>query len=273
MNNLRLSEIYIYPIKSLGGISLKHSKVTSKGLEFDRRWMLIDEDGIFITQRKYAILALLDVMVIENQLTVQHKHDPDNKLSFLISENNGKTIPVTIWDDQSTGIEVSTAVSEWFSVFMGKSVRLVIMPEKEKRMVDPRYAKNEELVGFSDGYPFLIIGQAALDGLNERLSSPVPMDRFRPNFVFTGGDAHLEDQFDTFNLGGVQFSAVKPCARCVLTTVDQQTAAKSAEPLKTLAEYRTMNKKVMFGQNLIHKGSGTVYLGDQLEVTAWKSEA
>jgi len=268
-----LSEIYIYPIKSLGGISLKHSKVTPKGLEFDRRWMLIDDEGVFVTQRKYAILALLDVTVIENQLTVQHKHDAANQISFPISENNGKTIPVTIWDDQSTGIEVSAVVSAWFSAFMGKSVRLVIMPENEKRMVDPRYAKNEELVGFSDGYPFLIIGQAALDGLNERLSQPVPMDRFRPNFVFTGGNAHLEDQIDTFKLGSVQFRAVKPCARCVLTTVDQHTAVKSAEPLKTLAGYRTINNKVMFGQNLIHNGSGTIHTGDQLEVTVWKAEA
>ena len=273
MNDLRLSEIYIYPIKSLGGISLEQSKVKSKGLEFDRRWMLIDDEGIFITQRKYAILALLDVMLIENQLTVQHKHDPANKISFPIAENNGETIPVTIWDDLSTGIEVSPEVSEWFSAFMGKSVRLVIMPENERRVVDPRYAKNEELVGFSDGYPFLIIGQAALNGLNERLSQPVPMDRFRPNFVFTGGHAHLEDQFDTFILGDVQFSAVKPCARCVLTTVDQQTAERTAEPLKTLAGYRTINKKVMFGQNLIHKGAGMVHTGDQLYVTVWKAEA
>lgn len=272
MNILTLSEIYIYPIKSLGGISLKQSKVTTKGLEYDRRWMLIDDEGIFVTQRKHAILALLNVIVNENQLTVQHKQDTSNQISFPVSENNGITIPVSIWDDQSTGIEVSSTVSQWFSAFMGKSVRLVIMPENEKRMVDPRYAKNEELVGFSDGYPFLIIGQAALDGLNEKLLQPVPMDRFRPNFVFTGGDAHLEDQFDTFTLSNVQFRAVKPCARCVLTTVDQQTAAKSAEPLKTLAGYRTMNKKVMFGQNLIHTGSGIIHIGDPITVTVWKAE-
>lgn len=270
MNELRLSELYIYPVKSLGGISLGTAKVEKMGLEYDRRWMLVDEEGLFVSQRKYADLALLQVSLQADGLSVTHKHHPERSISFGFHESTGKPIAVTIWDDACHGIEVSEKVSAWFSAFMDKVVKLVSIPEDEKRMVDPRYAKNGETVSFSDGYPFLIIGQAALNGLNEKLEQAVPMDRFRPNFVFTGGEAHLEDQFATFTIGEVQFSAVKPCARCVLTTVDQLTAVKSAEPLKTLAAYRLINKKVMFGQNLLQHTTGTVRVGDRIRVESWK---
>lgn len=270
MNEFYLSEINIYPIKSLGGISLQESKIEEKGLQYDRRWMLINEDGWFVTQRKYFELALLQVRINDDQLTITHKQDPGTSISFSLAEARGKSIAVTIWDDMSSGIEVSRPVSEWFSDFMGMKVRLVQMPLNEKRIVDPRYASGNEIVSFADGYPFLIISQASLDGLNERLTQPVPMDRFRPNFVFTGGEPHIEDSFSTFYLGETLFSAVKPCARCILTTIDQQTALSSKEPLKTLASYRSAGKKVLFGQNLTHKGSGTVRVGDQIKVKDWK---
>lgn len=272
MNDFYLSEINIYPIKSLGGISLQEAKIEEKGLQYDRRWMLINEDGVFVTQRKYFDLALLQVTISSGQLMVTHKADPSKTISFSLEEATGETIAVTIWDDTSGGIEVSTAVSEWFSDFMKMKVRLVQMPVQEKRMVDPRYAPGDEIVSFADGYPFLIISQASLDGLNEKLEDAVPMDRFRPNFVFTGGEPHIEDSFGSFYLGETRFYAVKPCARCVLTTIDQQTAVRGQEPLKTLAGYRTIGKKVLFGQNLIHQGSGTVHVGDQLKVQDWKPE-
>jgi uncharacterized protein YcbX len=273
MDTLTLTGLYIYPVKSIGGMSLQVAKAGRMGLEFDRRWMLVNDEGIFITQRKYADLALLQASIEDHRLIVTHKNDPSLSLSMGLHENTGKIIPVTIWDDKCNGLEVSLKANEWFSAFMQMPVRLVYIPDEEERMVDPRYAKQEELVGFADGYPFLLIGQASLDGLNERLDKPVPMDRFRPNFVFSGGTPHLEDQFDTFLIGDTSFAAVKPCARCVLTTVDQQTAAKNAEPLKTLAGYRAKNNKILFGQNLLHKGNGTIRLGDQLTITRWKPSA
>jgi len=271
MDNFYLSEINIYPVKSLGGISLQEAQLEDRGLQYDRRWMLITENGMFITQRKYFALALLQVSIEEGRLTVTHKNDPSKHISFGLEENTGRTFPLSIWDDESQGLEVSESVNDWFSEFLQMKVRMVHMPLEAKRLVDPRYALANEIVSFADGYPCLLIGQASLDGLNEKLSGAVPMNRFRPNFVFTGGTPHIEDTFSNFYLGDTLFSAVKPCARCVLTTIDQQTGEKKQEPLKTLAGYRTINKKVMFGQNLIHKGNGIIRVGDQLKIETWKA--
>jgi uncharacterized protein YcbX len=270
MNDLYLSEIYIYPIKSLGGISLKEAKLDKRGLEYDRKWLLIDEHGVFITQRKHFSLAMLQVTIQDQFITVTHKEDQELKISFPLNKYIAKRIDVTIWDDHTEAYEVDLDVSQWFSKYLQLNVKLVVMAEDTLRRVDPRYAPNGEIVSFSDGYPCLIIGQAALDNLNAKLPEPVLMDRFRPNFVFTGGEPHLEDSFQEFTIGNASFSAVKPCARCVLTTVDQQTGIKGQEPLRTLASYRTINKKVMFGQNLLHQGIATIRVGDQLVVQTWK---
>ena len=146
------------------------------------------------------------------------------------------------------------------------------MPLTAKRLVDQDYASNNEIVSFADGYPCLLIGQSSLDGLNEKLSEPILMDRFRPNFVFTGGEPHVEDSFKDFLIDNVLFSAVKPCARCVLITIDQQTGEKGQEPLRTLASYRTVGKKILFGQNLLHHHLGTIHVGDELKVKDWKEK-
>ncbi|WP_344848844.1 MOSC domain-containing protein [Pedobacter jeongneungensis] len=272
MDSFFLSELHIYPIKSLGGISLEKARLEEKGLQYDRRWMLVDEEGTFITQRKYFELALLAVSISDNRLIISHKIQTNQSISFDLEEDNGTQIPVVIWNDTTAGVEVNTEVSNWFSDFLKFKVKLVKMPVAEKRMVDPRYALNDEVVSFADGYPCLLIGQSSLNGLNEKLQKPIRMDRFRPNFVFTGGTPHIEDQFDTFSIGGTLFSAVKPCARCVLITIDQQTGEKGQEPLRTLASYRTINKKILFGQNLLHQHSGIISIGDELKVINWKME-
>jgi len=270
MNKLHLSEINIYPIKSLGGMSLQSAQMEDRGLQYDRRWMLIDDEGTFITQRKHFELSQLQVNIAEGRLTINHKTRFDQNISFDLEEQTGANITVKIWDDISKGVEVSREVSDWFSNFMKIKVRLVKMAPTENRLVDPRYATDHEVVSFADGYPCLIIGQSSLNALNEKLAEPILMDRFRPNFVFTGGEPHLEDQFNSFSLGDIAFTAVKPCARCVLITIDQQTGIKGQEPLRTLAKYRTFNKKILFGQNLIHSGSGIISVGDELKIQNWK---
>jgi len=270
MNTFQLSEINIYPIKSLGGIRLEKAKLEEKGLQYDRRWMLVDEEGTFITQRKHFELALLAVNIAEGRLIVSHKTLPGQSISFALDEDTGVQIPVVIWNDTANGLEVNAEVSKWFSDFLKFDVKLVKMPLVEKRLVDPKYASNDEIVSFADGYPCLLIGQSALNGLNEKLSDPVRMDRFRPNFVFTGGTPHIEDTFNRFYIGEIQFTAVKPCARCVLITIDQQTGEKGQEPLRTLAGYRTIGKKIMFGQNLLHQQTGEIRVGDELKVIDWK---
>jgi hypothetical protein len=140
------------------------------------------------------------------------------------------------------------------------------MPDTTRRSVDGRYAFNKEIVSFADGFPILLIGQASLDDLNKRLLIPLPMDRFRPNIVFTGGLPYQEDEFNHFQIAGISFFGVKRCARCVITTIDQDTIAQGKEPLRTLNEYRKMNNKIYFGQNLLFLGSGAVSLGDPISL-------
>lgn len=266
MNTLYLSEIHIYPIKSLGGIRLEQAQLEEKGLQYDRRWMLIDDNGMFITQRKYPELALFQLRLEEGRLFVCHKNHPEDEVAFGIDELVGAPIMVSIWDDTSQALEVNPKISQWFSSLMKMNLRLVGMPPEERRLVDTKYAINEEVVSFADGYPCLIIGQASLDQLNKKLEVPVLMDRFRPNLVFTGGKPHQEDDFHIFHIGEIHFTAVKPCARCVLITVDQQSGTKGTEPLRTLAGYRSFDKKILFGQNLLHKGTGILRVGDEIKV-------
>lgn len=160
---------------------------------------------------------------------------------------------------------VSDEVSCWFSDFLGMELDLVVMPESSERKMDSRYAVQKESVSFADGMPYVLIGQSSLDDLNQRLNEPVGMDRFRPNLVFSGGEAYAEDQFKQLQIGEVGFQVVKPCARCVLITVNQQTAEKGKEPLATLATYRTVNNKVYFGQNAVSLTPGIVRVGDPIQ--------
>ncbi|MDQ7816592.1 MAG: MOSC N-terminal beta barrel domain-containing protein [Melioribacteraceae bacterium] len=264
-----LSEIFIYPVKSLGGISLKESDITSRGFKYDRRWLLIDEAGRFITQRTYPQMALICVELREKSLEFRHKKN-DASLSINIENGNNDKGDVVIWNDKVIANYTDKEMDEWFSDMLKVKCRLVYMPEESKRLVDKKYAYGNEIISFADGYPFLIIGQSSLDDLNSRLDTKLPMNRFRPNLVFTGGASFDEDRIKSFMIDKIIFYPVKPCARCVVTTVDQESGVKNEEPLKTLASYRTVGNKVMFGQNLLHKGSGTIRIGDELKILEWK---
>lgn len=258
--------IYIYPIKSLGGISVDSGIVEEKGFKYDRRWMLINSDGVFVSQRKYPSLALLQVQLEEEGLSVFHKSVPGNILLIPFDSPIEKYVEVTIWDDQVKAQLVGDDFDRWFSQYVGEEVRLVLMPENSHRKVDPRFAVKGESVSFADGMPYLLIGQESLNDLNKRLSNSVPMDRFRPNIVFSGGEAFSEDHWKEIKIGDVDFKVVKPCARCVLTTVDQETGIKGKEPLKTLASYRTVGSKVLFGQNMVSISSGRIQVGDRIKI-------
>ncbi|MCO5947757.1 MOSC domain-containing protein [Mucilaginibacter flavidus] len=263
---LQISELYIYPIKSLSGIAIKSAKITDRGFENDRRWLLVDSENRFLTQREHPQMALLQQAIENNVLKVIHKV---NKQSFSISINNpstGSKVSVTIWDDICEAEFVSDEADRWFSAMLGLNCRLVYMPDDTQRIVDQRYAPENSVTSFSDAYPFLIIGQASLDDLNNRLAETLPMNRFRPNIVFTGGEPYDEDLYGHFTIGDINFYGVKLCARCVLTTIDQETAKKGKEPLKELASYRFKNNKILFGQNLVHKGDGKIVIGDAVVV-------
>jgi uncharacterized protein len=261
-----LQDIYIYPIKSLGGQRLTRAQAWQRGFEFDRRWMLIDDTGQFITQRVEHRLALLSTEVTPSGILVCNKHFRSDSIRVDFQFESQQRIKARIWDDAVTAVVAPEAVNTWFSKFLGKTCRLVHLPETERRPVDPKYAANDEQVSLADAFPYLLIGQASLDDLNKRLDSAVSMDRFRPNLVVSGTEAFEEDSWAEIRVGTVHFKVAKPCARCVLTTVDQDTAEKGREPLHTLSGYRRTDNKVLFGQNLIALNEGTLNLGDPVEV-------
>jgi uncharacterized protein YcbX len=230
--------------------------------------MLVDKKGDFVTQRQHPQLALLQVALSEMHLEVFSKLDFSQRIAFDLDLASNQELQVSVWGDQVLARVVSVEVSRWFSDFLQMELDLVVMPESSHRKMDPRYAVKGESVSFADGMPYVMIGQSSLDELNGRLADPVGMDRFRPNLVFSGGQAFEEDQFTRVKVGGVDFQVVKPCARCVLITVNQQTGEKGKEPLATLARYRTLNNKVYFGQNAVALASGIVRVGDLIQLAS-----
>ena len=263
---LRVSGLFVYPIKSLGGISVKSAQVTDRGLRFDRRWMLVNADNGFITQRTVPLMALIRVALGPGGLHVTSALHPDPL--FVPYQPEGACFDeVYVWEDTCRAQFVSAEADRWFSEALRLPCRLVYMPDDTLRATDPDYAPAGSITSFADAFPFLLIGEASLDDLNGRLDQPVPMDRFRPNIVFTGGEPFFEDSMREFFIRNIRFQGVKPCARCPIPTIDQETAERGKEPLRTLARYRFRDNKVYFGQNLIHHGLGEIAVGDPILVS------
>ena len=262
MASLTVSEIWIYPIKSLGGIRLPSAKVLEKGLEHDRRWMLIDENNTFMTQRIFPSMALFKLLIAKNQFIITHQTNSiDLPIDYAVDQN---PIQTKVWDDDVITFEVSEAHSTWFSNQLKMKCKLVSFPEKNLRPVEANYKINDEQVSLADAYPFLIIGETSLADLNKKLAVPLPMNRFRPNIVFSGGQPYEEDDWKTFTVGKNKFIGVKHCSLCVMITINQDTAEKSAEPLRTLSTYRKKENKVYFGQNLLALAHFEINVGDKI---------
>lgn len=267
---LRLSQIYIYPVKSLGGIKLETADIHRQGLKWDRKWMLVDENGVFLSQRTYPKMTLLKVAMEGKSVKVTDSRT-SSALTFPLIFG-GKRTEVSVWNDVCQAEIADKAVNEWFSDALGMNCRLVRMPDDETRLVDRDYAKNGETVNFPDAFPFLLIGQASLDLLNQKLERPITMDRFRPNLVFSGGSPFEEDKWENFQVGEAVFRTAKPCARCTIPTVDPATGETGKEPLKTLALFRKWNNKILFGQNLLCERGSVVSVGDEVKIGKLKSE-
>lgn len=271
MNELQLSAIHIYPVKSLGGISLQSADVLPKGLRYDRRWMLVTDDNRFMTQREFPQLTKLKMELEGNFFKIRKGQE----MILLDPDRSHENIPVEtrVWDDEVLTYVFSREHSRWISEQTGVNCRLVIFPEENKREIDPLYGSSQEHVSLADGYPFLIIGEKSLEELNARLEIPLPMNRFRPNFVFSGGTPFEEDGWKEFSIGENRFRAVKPCGRCVMTTVDQETGEKGKEPLQTLAKFRQKEGSVLFGQNLLALDFRSVRVGDPIVVISKQTPA
>lgn len=268
IDTYHLTEIWIYPIKSLGGIRLKSAKVLQKGIENDRRFMLVDSVGSAITQRDQPLMALFKLNLAEGELIVNFKGE-----TIRIPANPTQYLPPTtanLWDDQIQVCEVSPEFSSWFSKHLGLDCKLMFFPENHARPVAPEYSLNEDHVSLADAYPILVIGEESLHDLNNRLSEKVSMNRFRPNLVFSGGGPFDEDTWRNFLIGSGEFAAVKPCARCTVPTINQETAVKGSEPLKTLARYRSKNNKVYFGQNLLIIHPAEIKTGDPILIKSYR---
>lgn len=273
---LLLTNLYIYPVKSLGGIRLTEAVVEPRGLRHDRRWLIVDERNRFMTQRQTAAMAHLKVAPAHNGFLLSHQERPDMLPLYVpFAGTPEKTLFVTIWDDMVFAWRARPECDEWLSEVLGQPCKLVYMSDMVRRDVEPDYNPEGQLVSFADGYPFLLIGQESLAELNSRLAEPVGMDRFRPNLVFSGGAAFAEDDWAEFTIGTVAFRAVRACGRCVLTTIDQTTARKNpaGEPLRTLAAYRNQDGKAMFGQNVTTAAApaSPLRVGDAVTVGSYKA--
>jgi uncharacterized protein len=268
---MRISEINIYPIKSLAGISVDSATIEDRGLAIDRRWMLVDAANNFITQREVPAMATVGLSVAEGSIRAAMNGD---SIELPFEPGGDKKGRVKIWSSSVKAAFYDDTVNGWFSARLGVECSLVRMPDSSKRLVNPFYSvrKFQDTVSFADGYPFMLLGQASVDELNSRLSEPLPMNRFRPNFVVEGSEPFAEDTWKKIRIGETVFHVVKPCERCAITTVDQTKGEKAGpEPLKTLNTFRNRKGKLLFGQNLIAEtAGGTVKIGDAIDVMEYK---
>jgi uncharacterized protein YcbX len=262
---ISLSSLTYYPIKACRGFEVTESNVERMGLENDRRMMVVTPEGEFLTQREYPKLALVTPTLKNDSVTLSA---PNFDSIHFNTQKTGTPWPVNIWKSKDVdAIDQGEETAQWFSDWLGLSVRLVHFADGFQRKVNAEYAINvDDHTGFADGYPVLIISEESLQDFNSKLDSPLPMNRFRPNIVVKGTEPFAEDTWKRIRVGEIEIALVKPCARCVVTTIDKETLEKSKEPLKTLEKYRRHPLGAIFGMNAIPLNSGRLELGMNVEI-------
>jgi len=265
---LRLSALYRYPLKSGKGEILQSIELDKLGLAGDRRWMLVDEaSGRFLTQRAEAKMSQLSALWNASgglTLSTPEQGSIEVPLPAADAELRG----VTIWRDTLRVPDAGDQAARFVSEFLGKPTRLVQMPLERARTTQSGFGKDDDQVAFADGYPLLLIGEASRLALSETVGRELEMLRFRPNLVIEGSAPYAEDQWKRIRIGDIEFRVVKPCARCIMTTVDPQTGERSAdrEPFATLQKHRSTADGAMFGQNLVNDGNGRLEVGMLVEI-------
>jgi hypothetical protein len=266
-----VAALFIYPVKGCRGIALSSARVTGRGLEHDREWMVVDADGRFVSQRTEPRLATITAAITPTSLRLTA---PGAGPLALPLEQTGVTSPVTVWRDTVPGIDQGPAAAAWLSARLAGAYRLVRFDPAARRLCNPTYAGTSGAhTAFADGYPLLVLSEASLDDLNGRLVTPLPIDRFRPNLVLSGVDPYDEDHIDQIMVGEVALKMVKPCTRCHVTTIDQQTLERGLEPLHTLAGYRhnALLDGVAFGMNaIVTAGVGATLASAALVVHSYR---
>lgn len=263
-NEVRVTRLTVYPVKGLAGQQLETVEVQDRGMVWDRRWMLIDDERRFLTQRQLPKLATIKAAVNAGELLLRHR---DSQIAVPVEPPaSAPKIQVTIWRDQVEALFLPDA-GPWLSTILGHRCDLVFMPDTTRRQVNPAFAPADSIVGFADGYPILLIGEASLTDLNTKLGQAVPMDRFRPNIVVSSPEPFVEDQWGELQIGTVQLRGTKACDRCSVPTVDQLTGERTGpEPIRTLSTYRRFGDGVYLGQNLIVRRRGTIAVNDLVVV-------
>ncbi|HEY1139538.1 MAG TPA: MOSC N-terminal beta barrel domain-containing protein [Lysobacter sp.] len=264
---MKLSDLYLYPIKSCAPLALDEALVEVRGLAGDRRWMIVVADGRFITGRQFPELTLVRARPVEGGLTLDAPGMPSLRVAIPGASEHSL---VEIWKKPVAATFASVEAGQWLSRYLGTVARLVYMDDTVQRQVDPTFAREGDIVGFADSFPIMLLGRGSLELLNSQLDVPVSMTRFRPNFVVDTPDAHAEDAWKRIAIGEVEFDVARDCTRCNFVNVDPETGRKShdGQPLKTLTAYRRFDAGVTFGRHLIPRSSGMVRRGDAVRVLA-----
>lgn len=264
-----LSRLYIHPVKSLRALQLSHAQVGSSGLAFDRIFMITEPDGTFITARQYPQMVLFTPALLTDGLFLTA---PDGESATIrFNDFSASAQPTEVWGNHFTALIAPQAINHWLSGYFQRDVQLRwVGPELTRRV-----KKHPEIpLSFADGYPYLLVNESSFQDLQKRCPAGIKLEQFRPNLVVTGSPAWAEDSWQTIRIGSVVFELVKPCSRCVLTTVSTERGHKhpQGEPLNTLQQFRTAeNGAIDFGQNMIARNSGIIRVGDHVEILSRQS--
>lgn len=264
----RVSRLFVYPIKSCRGIAVDSAGLAPRGLAFDRRYMLVDAAGRFLTQRRHPQMALIEVSFADDGFVVTAPGRPPLGLPAALESRLDNVCKVKVWSDTVEATLAGEDANLWFSETLGFACGLVYLADDQHRPVQNEAARFDDEVSFADGAPLLLVSEASLDELNARLERPVGIERFRPNLVVDGCEAHAEDGWRSIAIGAARLDVAWPCSRCVLTTIDPATGERDPdnEPMTTLMRYRRHDRSVYFGQNLIPRALGTLRVGAECAI-------
>jgi uncharacterized protein YcbX len=268
---LTLTGLHRYPVKSFRGEALQSALVEPWGLRGDRRWMVVDEDGMVVTARDVPRMLLVVPELVDGGLRLNHPDlDP-----IEVAVPDGSTLAdVQVWSSSLQAAPAGAAADAWVSKVLGAPARLVYLDDPTRRAVNPRFGRSDDRVSFADGYPLLLASEDSLAALNELIAGgrhpqegPLPMRRFRPSLVVRGAPAWDEDHWRRLRIGDAVFRVVKGCDRCIMTITDPDTAERGKEPLATLARHRRWDGSSWFAMNLIPDTPGvSISVGDSVEV-------
>jgi len=266
-----ISQLAIYPLKSAAGETLSQMKLDERGPAYDRSWMVVDHRGQFVTQRKAAAMCLIETTVLQGAISLSAPSMPNLLVSADVTVNDNRQTKVVVWGDIVDALDCGEEAALWLSEYLKRDCRMVYMPEKSKRLVDPRYATRQQTVGFADGFPLLITSEASLQSFNANLtkhgsSLQIKMERFRPNIVISGCDAYAEDSWRKIKIGEITFSLVKPCSRCIIPAINPATGEIQSDIITVLNNTRRRQHNTYFGQNALHASNGVIRLDDTVTV-------